>query len=95
MPDFTQTQGKYLSCIHAYTVGFGLPPAESEIAEAIGVSAPSVNQMVKSLHSKGLIHREPGVARTIKILVDEFAIPEWTGNPLVRVVTERWQNCTS
>jgi len=87
MPDFTPTQGKYLSYIHAYTVGFGLPPAESEIAEAIGVSAPSVNQMVKTLQSKGLIHREPGVARSIKILIDESTIPRWTGKRITRVET--------
>jgi hypothetical protein len=88
MPDFTPTQGKYLSYIHAYTVGFGLPPAESEIAKAIGVAPPSVNQMMKTLQSKGLIQREPGVTRSIKILVDESVIPKWTGKPITRVVTE-------
>jgi hypothetical protein len=52
MPDFTPTQGRYLAYIHAYTEGFGLPPAESEIAAAIGVSPPSVNQMMKMLERK-------------------------------------------
>ncbi|TWU25208.1 hypothetical protein Pla52o_15060 [Novipirellula galeiformis] len=33
MLEFTPTQGRYLSYIHAYTSGFGLPPAESEIAK--------------------------------------------------------------
>jgi DNA-binding transcriptional regulator YdaS (Cro superfamily) len=87
MPDFTPTQGRYLSYIHAYTSGFGLPPAESEIAKAIGVAPPSVNQMMKMLQSKGLIHREPGVARSIEILVDESMIPKWTGRKITRVVT--------
>ncbi|QDT10797.1 hypothetical protein K239x_27880 [Planctomycetes bacterium K23_9] len=49
MADFTSTQGRYLSDIYAYTVGFGLPPAESEIAAAIGFSPPSVNKMMKTL----------------------------------------------
>ena len=49
MADMTLTQGRYLAYIHAYTGGFGLPPAESEIAEAMGVSPPSANQMMKTL----------------------------------------------
>lgn len=89
MSGFTPTQGRYLSYIHAYSVGFGLPPAESEIATAIGVSAPSVNQMMKMLQKKGLIHREPGVPRSIQILVDESSIPKWSGGKITRVVRER------
>lgn len=65
MTDFTPTQGRYLSFIHAYTEGFNVPPAESEIAAAIGVSAPSVNQMMKTLEKKQLIRRQPGVARSL------------------------------
>ncbi len=42
MADMTPTQGRYLAYIFAYTVSFGLPPAETEIAAAIGVSPPSV-----------------------------------------------------
>ena len=29
------TQARYLSYIHAYAVGFGVPPAESEIASVL------------------------------------------------------------
>lgn len=57
MPSFTPTQGRYLSFILAYTEGFDLPPAESEIADALKVSPPSVNQMMKMLEKKGLIRR--------------------------------------
>lgn len=85
MADFTPTQGKYLSYILAYTEGFGLPPAESEIAQALGVSPPSVNQMMKTLEKKSLICREPGVARSIEILVDPDSIPEW-GKRITRTV---------
>ncbi len=88
MSDFTPTQGRYLGYIHAYTSGFGMPPAESEIAKAIGVSAPSVNQMMKMLERKGLIQRKPGVARSIEILVDETTIPKWTGGRITRVVSK-------
>jgi hypothetical protein len=75
MTDFTPTQGRYLSFIHTYTSRHGCPPAESEIAAAMCVSPPSVNQMVKTLEKKGLILRQPGVPRSIRLLVPEDEIP--------------------
>jgi hypothetical protein len=77
MADFTPTQGRYLAFIHAYTNLHGYPPAESEIAAALVVSPPSVNQMVKMLEKKGLILRHPGQARALQILVPEDEIPPW------------------
>jgi hypothetical protein len=77
MADFTPTQGRYLAFIHAYTGRHGLPPAESEIAAAMCVSPPSVNQMVKLLEKKGLIARQPGVPRTIQVLIPEDELPPW------------------
>ena len=88
MADVTPTQGRYLAYIHAYTEGFGLPPAESEIAAAIGVSPPSVNQMMKTLEKKGLIRRQPGVPRSIEILIAREAIPQWKGKRITRTVWE-------
>src|SRR5262245_8768212 len=55
MADFTPTQGGYLSYITAYIQMHGCPPAESEIAAAMCVSPPSVNQMMKTLEKKSLI----------------------------------------
>lgn len=80
MADFTPTQGRYLSFIHAYTQLHGFPPAESEIAGAICVSPPSVNQMVKMLERKGLIQRHPGQPRSIQVAVPEEEIPPWNGH---------------
>jgi len=77
MADFTPTQVRYLSFIHAYTTFHGCPPAESDIAAAFCVSPPSVNQMVKMLEKKGLILRHPGQARALQILVPEDEIPPW------------------
>jgi hypothetical protein len=77
MPQFTPTQGRYLSFIHAYTTRHGLPPAESEIAAAMCVSPPSVNLMVKTLERKGLIERHPGVPRSLRVLVPEDELPPW------------------
>ena len=86
MADFTPTQGRYLAYIQAYTEGFGLPPAESEIAAAIGVSPPSVNQMMKTLEKKTLIRRQPGVPRSIEILIARDAIPKWNGKRITRTM---------
>ena len=77
MTEFTPTQGRYLSFIHAYTEGFGHPPAESEIGKAMKVSPPSVNQMMKTLEKKGFIRRRSGVARSIEILLPPDSIPKW------------------
>lgn len=77
MTRFTPTQGRYLAFIHAYSSVHGFPPAEAEIAAAMCVSPPSVNQMVKVLEKKGLILRQPGVPRSIRIIIDEEAIPTW------------------
>jgi hypothetical protein len=77
MANFTPTQGRYLAFIHAYTSLHGYPPAESEIATAMCVSPPSVNQMVKMLEKKGLILRQPGQPRSVRVLVSEEEIPAW------------------
>jgi hypothetical protein len=77
MADFTATQGRYLAFISAYTDLHGYPPAESEIAAAMCVSPPSVNQMVKSLERKGLIERRPGEPRSVRVLVPENELPPW------------------
>lgn len=88
MADMAPTQGRYLAYIHEYTRGFGLPPAEAEIAAALGVSPPSVNQMVKTLEKKGFIQRLPGVPRSIKILVPPDTIPKWKGKRITRTTRE-------
>ncbi len=77
MANFTPTQGRYLAFIHAYVGLYGHPPAESDIAAALCVSPPSVNQMVKMLEKKGLILRHPGQARSLQILVPDDEIPPW------------------
>lgn len=77
MADFTSTQGRYLAFIHAYTELHGYPPAESEIATAVCVSPPSVNQMVKMLEKRGLIERQPGQPRSLRVLVPDEQIPPW------------------
>ena len=74
-PSFTPTQGQYLAFIDAYTRVHGRPPAETDMQRHLRVSPPSVHQMVLTLERAGLIRRQPGVARTIEVLVDPECLP--------------------
>jgi DNA-binding MarR family transcriptional regulator len=72
---FTATQGQYLAFIYAYTRVLGRPPAEADMQRHFKVTAPSVHQMVITLERNGLVKREPGVPRSIKILLEPEALP--------------------
>src|SRR5690349_4942765 len=89
MANFTPTQGRYLAFIHAYVNLHGYPPAESDIAAAMCVSAPSVNQMVKTLEKKGLVLRHPGQPRSLEILVPEDEIPPWNNRDRAKTPARR------
>ena len=74
-PRFTPKQGQYLAFIHAYTLVLGRPPAEADLQRRFRVTPPSVHQMVITLERAGLIRRQPGKARSIRILIDPHALP--------------------
>jgi DNA-binding MarR family transcriptional regulator len=74
-PTFTLKQGKYLAFIYAYTRVLGRPPAEADLERHFRVSPPSVHQMVLTLERAGLIRRQPGVARSIEVLVPPELLP--------------------
>jgi LexA DNA binding domain len=66
-------QRDYLDFIRKFTARYGVPPAETDIARHFLVSAPSVNQMIKTLERRGYIARERGptgqaVPRSIRII---------------------------
>jgi DNA-binding MarR family transcriptional regulator len=75
-PNFTYKQGQYLAFIHAYTLVNGRAPAEADLMWFFRVTPPSVHQMVLSLEKAGLISRQPGVPRSIVVLVERSALPE-------------------
>jgi repressor LexA len=58
---------------------FRQPPAEADMQRHFRVSPPSVHQMVLGLERDGFIRRQPGVARSIDILVPPRELPifEW------------------
>ena len=72
---FTDRQGQYLAFIDAYTRVHGRPPAETDMQRHFQVTPPSVHQMILTLERAGLIRRQPGVARSIEVLVAPEALP--------------------
>jgi hypothetical protein len=73
---FTAKQGQYLAYLYLYRKLHRHSPSESEIAEYFRVSAPSVHQMIVKLEEKGLITREPGVPRSVRVTVPRGEIPQ-------------------
>ena len=74
-PHFTDKQGQYLAFIYTYSCMFRRAPAETDMQRHFQVSPPSVHQMVITLERSGLIRRQPGVARSIEILVPPENLP--------------------
>ncbi len=72
---FTERQGQYLAFIDAYTRVHGRPPAETDMQCHFRVSPPSVHQMVLTLERARLIRRQPGVARSIEVLLAPEDLP--------------------
>jgi DNA-binding MarR family transcriptional regulator len=72
---FTEKQGQYLAFIYTYSHMFRRPPAETDMQRHFQVSPPSVHQMIVTLERNGLIQRQPGVARSIQVLVAPKDLP--------------------
>jgi len=75
-PVYTPRQGQYLAFIHYYTKIHGVPPAEADMRRYFQVSPPSVHEMVLGLERRGLITREPGKPRSIRLLLTRAEIPD-------------------
>jgi repressor LexA len=73
---FTQKQGQYLAYIHLYRRLHRQGPAEGDIARDFRVSPPTVHQMIVKLDELGLLTREPGVARSMRVAIPTSEIPE-------------------
>jgi DNA-binding MarR family transcriptional regulator len=78
---FTDKQGQYLAFIYTYAHMFRRPPAEADMQRHFQVTPPSVHQMIVTLERNGFIRRQPGVARSIHILVSPKDLPilNWLG----------------
>ena len=53
----------------------GRAPAERDMEQFFHCTAPSVHAMVKTLEREGLIRLQPGVARSIELLVAPEVLP--------------------
>jgi len=74
---FSAKQGQYLAFIYYYTKIHGRAPAKAELQAYFKVSPPSVHQMVlTTLHARGLITREPGRPRSIRLLLGRAELPD-------------------
>ena len=87
---FTEKQGQYLAFIWAYGQINRQPPAERDMERHFGVTAPSVHQMVLTLERVGLIRRQPGVARSIELLVEPQDLPVLLAPELVKSSVQRY-----
>jgi DNA-binding MarR family transcriptional regulator len=72
---WTPKQGPYLAFLYAYTTIHGQAPAERDLERFFRTTPPSVHNMVKTLEREGFIRRQPGVARSIQLLVAPEALP--------------------
>jgi DNA-binding MarR family transcriptional regulator len=75
MPEYTEKQGQYLAFIYYYTRVNGRPPAETDMQRYFRTTPPTVHQMILTLERKGLISREPGKARSIRVLLTPAQLP--------------------
>ena len=75
--NWTRKQGQYLAYIYAYTKLHRRAPAERDMQDYFRVTPPTVHQMVLTLERRGFISREPGEARSIRILLRPEELPTY------------------
>ena len=85
----TDKQGQYLAFIDAYTRVNGRPPAEADLQRHFRVSPPSVHRMVLTLERAELIRRQPGLARSIEVLVKPERLPVLSPPQSVKTSVQR------
>ena len=70
-----QKQGQVLAFIYYYTKVNRRPPAEADIAAYFGTTWPSAHQMIVRLENNGFVSRTPGMARSIRVLLEVSELP--------------------
>lgn len=70
---------QYLAFIHQYTQLHRQAPAESDYQRHFKVSPPSVHRMIIALEKRRLIRRDPGQARSVRVLLEADEIPDLDG----------------
>ena len=73
---FTNRQGQYLAYIHLYRKLHRKGPSGADMVQYFRVAPPSVQQMIVNLEHMGLITREPGVPRSVRVAIAVDEIPD-------------------
>jgi repressor LexA len=74
-PKFTHRQGQFLAFLHLYRKLHRQAPAEADLVRFFRITPPAVHTMIVKLAELGLITRQPGVARSIRVILPEEEIP--------------------
>ena len=74
----TRQQGQFLAFICEYMMRneAGVAPRHADLQRFFNLTAPSVNSMLIRLEQRGFIHRIPGKARAIQIVIQRDLIPK-------------------
>lgn len=75
-PKYTPKEGQYLAFIYYYTKLNGQAPAERDMQICFQVTPPTVHDMVLKLEKRGFITREPGMPRSIRLLLKRKELPD-------------------
>ena len=78
-PAFTARQGQFLAYIHLYRKLHGEGPSEVDMVRFFRVSPPSVHGMIVRLEELGLVVREPGLPRSVRVAIPADEIPNLLG----------------
>jgi len=73
---FTPRQGQFLAFIHLYRKLHRRGPAETDLVAFFRVTPPSAHGMVVKLEELGLITREAGVPRSMRVAIPTEQLPE-------------------
>lgn len=73
---FTPRQGQFLAFIHLYRKLHRRGPAEADLVTFFRVTPPAAHGMVVKLEELGLVTREEGVARSVRVAIPAEALPE-------------------
>ena len=76
MATFTHRQGQFLAFTYLYRKLHRQGPAETDMVKFFRVTPPSAHGMVVKLEELGLVTREPGVARSIRVAIPADEIPK-------------------
>lgn len=83
---FTPRQGQFLAFIHLYRKLHRRGPAEADLVRFFRITPPAAHGRVVKLEELGLVTRDEGVARSVRVAIPAEALPELedvAGPPLV------------